>query len=373
MAAMAKASSASLRRSKLGRDIVVNGVLALICIIWLVPLLGLLVSSFRERSDIVSSGWWTVFPHQEYVSVDKIQLTRGIALDQPVQVGDVTLTDDQLRAGYELPDGRRYIWANRRARTVDVQSQQWNANTNFTIGNYRNVLLGQEFNVIQPDGSTKVEKGEDMSKAFLNSLTVTIPATVIPILLATFAAYAFAWMRFPGRKLLFAMVVGLLVIPGQVALIPLLSAFSGLKINGTFLALWLVHTGFGLSLAIYLLYNYISQLPREILESAFIDGASPFTIFLRLILPLSVPALASFAIFQFMWVWNDYLNALIFLGTAPDQQVVTIKLAQMLGSRGQDWHLLTAGGFVSMLLPLVVFFSLQRYFVRGLLAGSVKG
>jgi alpha-glucoside transport system permease protein len=212
-----------------------------------------------------------------------------------------------------------------------------------------------------------------MSKAFLNSLTVTIPATVIPILLATFAAYAFAWMRFPGRKLLFAMVVGLLVIPGQVALIPLLRAFSGLQVNGTFLALWLVHTGFGLSLAIYLLYNYISQLPREILESAFIDGASQFTIFLRLILPLSVPALASFAIFQFMWVWNDYLNALIFLGTTPDQQVVTIKLAQMLGSRGQDWHLLTAGGFVSMLLPLIVFFSLQRYFVRGLLAGSVKG
>jgi len=165
----------------------------------------------------------------------------------------------------------------------------------------------------------------------------------------------------------------LLVIPGQVALIPLLRAFSGLQINGTFLALWLVHTGFGLSLAIYLLYNYISGLPREILESAFIDGASQFTIFLRLILPLSVPALASFAIFQFLWVWNDYLNALIFLGTSPDQQVVTIKLAQMLGSRGQDWHLLTAGGFVSMILPLVVFFSLQRFFVRGMLAGSVKG
>jgi len=179
----------------------------------------------------------------------------------------------------------------------------------------------------------------------------------------------------PERAHLYAaaMVVGLLVIPGQVALIPLLRAFSGLQINGTFLALWLVHTGFGLSLAIYLLYNYISQLPREILESAFIDGASQFTIFPRLILPLSVPALASFAIFQFMWVWNDYLNALIFLGTTPEQQVMTIKLAQMLGSRGQAWYLLTAGGFVSMLLPLVVFFSLQRFFVRGLLAGSVKG
>ncbi|MEO7913658.1 MAG: carbohydrate ABC transporter permease [Roseiflexaceae bacterium] len=373
MAAMSKVSAAGARRSRLLSSVLVNGILAVICIIWLVPLLGLLISSFRERSDIVGSGWWTVFPHQEYVQSSQVQLTKGLPLDQPIQVEGVTISDDQLRVGYNLADGRRVIWANRRARLVDVQTQQWGANTNFTPSNYLNVLLGQQYTYTLADGTTKTEQGENMSKAFINSLTVTIPATVIPILLAAFAAYAFAWMRFPGRKTLFAMVVGLLVIPGQVALIPLLRAFSGLQINGTFLALWLVHTGFGLSLAIYLLYNYISGLPREILESAFIDGASPFTIFLRLILPLSVPALASFAIFQFMWVWNDYLNALIFLGTGPDSQVVTIKLAQMIGSRGQDWHLLTAGGFISMLLPLVVFFSLQRFFVRGLLAGSVKG
>jgi len=374
MAAMAKVNAAGgARRNRLFSAVLVNGTLALICLIWLVPLLGLLISSFRERSDIVSSGWWTVFPHQEYVRSNQVQLTKGLPLDQPIAIEGVSLSDDQLRAGYNLPDGRRVIWANRRSRLVDIQTQQWASNTNFTLSNYQNVLLGQQFTYKQADGTTKTEQGEDMSKAFINSLTVTIPATVIPILVATFAAYAFAWMRFPGRKTLFAMVVGLLVIPGQVALIPLLRAFSGLQINGTFLALWLVHTGFGLSLAIYLLYNYISGLPREILESAFIDGASQFTIFLRLILPLSVPALASFAIFQFLWVWNDYLNALIFLGTSPDQQVVTIKLAQMLGSRGQDWHLLTAGGFVSMILPLVVFFSLQRFFVRGMLAGSVKG
>jgi alpha-glucoside transport system permease protein len=375
MAAMAKANvgGASARRSRLFSAVLINGVLALICILWLVPLLGLLVSSFRERSDIITSGWWTVFPHQEYVNTSQVQLTKGLPLDQPIQVEGQTVSDDQLRAGYPLPDGRQLIWANRRARLVNVQTKEWTSKSNFSLKNYQNVLLGQQYTYTLPDGTTRTEQGEDMSKAFINSLTVTIPATVIPILLATFAAYAFAWMRFPGRKALFAMVVGLLVIPGQVALIPLLRAFSGLQVSGTFLALWLVHTGFGLSLAIYLLYNYISQLPREILESAFIDGASQFTIFLRLILPLSVPALASFAIFQFMWVWNDYLNALIFLGTTPEQQVVTIKLAQMLGSRGQDWHLLTAGGFVSMLLPLLVFFSLQRYFVRGLLAGSVKG
>jgi len=375
MAAMAKVNigGASARRSRLFSAILVNGVLALICIVWLIPLLGLLVSSFRDRSDIISSGWWTVFPHQEYVNAGQVQLTKGLPLDQPIAVEGATLSDDQLRSGYTLPDGRHLIWANRRARLVNVQTKQWTSNANFTLSNYQNVLFGQQFTINLPDGTSRTEQGEDMSKAFINSLTVTIPATVIPILLATFAAYAFAWMRFPGRRFLFAMVVGLLVIPGQVALIPLLRAFSGLQINGTFLALWLVHTGFGLSLAIYLLYNYISQLPREILESAFIDGASQFTIFLRLILPLSVPALASFAIFQFMWVWNDYLNALIFLGTTPEQQVMTIKLAQMLGSRGQAWYLLTAGGFVSMLLPLVVFFSLQRFFVRGLLAGSVKG
>ena len=167
--------------------------------------------------------------------------------------------------------------------------------------------------------------------------------------------------------------MALLVVPLQIALVPILKDYSRLNLNGTFLAIWLAHTGFGLPLATYLLFNYISTLPRETLESAFIDGASHFTVFTRLILPLSVPALASFAIFQFLWVWNDYLVALIFLGSDPNFQVVTMRLANIVGDRGQDWHLLTAGAFISMLLPLIVFFSLQRYFVRGLLAGSVKG
>jgi len=375
MSAMTKAQTAGTKGNKLINGILVNGILGFLCLLWLIPTLGLLVSSLRERADIATSGWWTVFPHQEYLSSSQVQLTAGLPLDQPITVEGQTLTDDQLRAGYKLPDGRKVIWINRRARTVDVQTQQWTAKANFTLVNYQNVLIGQSYTFTQADGSTKTEQGQDMSTAFINSLTVAIPATIIPILLAAFAAYAFAWMRFPGRKLLFTMVVGLLVVPSQVALIPLLRAFSpgGLDIGGTFLSLWLVHTGFGLSLATYLLYNYISGLPREILESAFIDGATPFTIFLQLILPLSVPALASFAIFQFMWVWNDYLNALIFLGSTPESQVVTVKLASMIGSRGQDWHLLTAGGFISMILPLAVFFALQRFFVRGLLAGSVKG
>jgi alpha-glucoside transport system permease protein len=180
-------------------------------------------------------------------------------------------------------------------------------------------------------------------------------------------------MRFPARKVFFIVVIALLVVPLQIALLPILRDYTTLSLNGTFLGMWLAHTGFGLPLATYLLYNYISQLPRETLESAFIDGASHFTIFVKLILPLSVPALASFAIFQFLWVWNDYLVALIILGGNRETEVVTMRLANLVGSRGNDWHLLTAGAFVSMLLPLIVFFSLQRFFVRGLLAGSVKG
>jgi alpha-glucoside transport system permease protein len=178
-------------------------------------------------------------------------------------------------------------------------------------------------------------------------------------------------MEFPGRRPLFIMVVALLVVPLQIALIPILRDFTRWGLTGTFLGMWLAHTGFGLPLAVYLLYNYISTLPRDIFESAYLDGATPFTTFVRLVLPLSIPALASFAIFQFLWVWNDYLVALVFLG--DKNRVVTSALAAMVGEKGQDWHLLTSGAFLSMILPLAVFFGLQRFFIRGLMAGSVKG
>ncbi len=296
-----------LKQQKLLSDVIVNGALLLIVLAWTVPTFGLLVSSFRSRDNVTSTGWWTT-----------------------------------LR------------------------------NPDFTSENYRQVLTGKEFEFTS-GGKQGSEKGDDLSKAFLNSLTVTIPATVIPILIAAFAAYGFAWMKFPGRRVFFILVVGLLVVPLQIALIPILRDYTKLDLNGTFLAIWLAHTGFGLPLATYLLYNYISTLPRDIIESAFIDGASHFTIFVRLILPLSTPALASFAIFQFLWVWNDLLVALVFIGSKPEVAVLTQRLQEMIGSRGQDWHLLTAGAFVTMLVPLIVFFSLQRFFVRGLLAGSVKG
>ncbi len=258
----------------------------------------------------------------------------------------------------------------------DVNTSGWwtvAQNPEFTLTNYRQVLLGKDITFVNAQGEEIEASGDDLSTAFINSFTVTIPATVIPILIAAFAAYGFAWMNFPGRKIFFILVVGLLVVPLQIALIPILRDYTKLDLNGTFLAIWLAHTGFGLPLATYLLFNYISTLPRDIIESAFIDGASHFTIFTRLILPLSTPALASFAIFQFLWVWNDLLVALVFIGSKPEVAVLTQRLQEMVGSRGQDWHLLTAGAFITMIVPLIVFFSLQRYFVRGLLAGSVKG
>lgn len=226
----------------------------------------------------------------------------------------------------------------------------------FTLDNYRRVLLR-----------------EGMGRAFLNSFIITIPATLVPLTIASLAAYALAWMHFPGRQLLLMAVVGMIVIPLQMTLIPVLRMFRMLGLSGTFPAVWLAHTGYGLPLMIYLLRNFFGALPRELFESAVIDGASHFTAFTRLLLPLSVPVLASVAIFQFLWVWNDLLVALVYLGGYSNVAPLTLKLALLAGSRGQDWHLLTAAAFVSMIVPMLVFFSLQRYFVRGILAGALKG
>ena len=356
-------------------DILVNGALALLVLAWTIPTIGLLVSSFRTRFDIQTSGWWSFFPHQEFVKVEEFEVPADLNRDGVMNIRGAQGTFEQFRAGVTTPDGKqRLIWiGNKRLGKLEVQQQQLTTGYQLTLDNYQQVLGGKTFQIKQPDGTVVTEQGDNFSGYFLNSLIVTVPATVIPILIAAFAAYGFAWMAFPGRRTLFIMVVALLVVPLQIALVPILRDYVSLNLNGTFLGIWLAHTGFGLPLATYLLYNYISGLPRDILESAFIDGASHFTIFSQLILPLSVPALASFAIFQFLWVWNDYLVALIFIGAKPDVQVLTMRIAEMVGSRGNDWHLLTAGAFVSMILPLVVFFSLQRFFVRGLLAGSVKG
>jgi alpha-glucoside transport system permease protein len=261
-------------------------------LLWIVPTIGLLVSSFRPPDLVATTGWWTAFTTAP----------------------------------------------------------------GFTLDNYGRVLTTN-----------------NMLASFLNSLMVTIPAVVMPIAVAAFAAFAFAWMEFPLRNTIFLAIVALLVVPLQLTLVPVLQAYTALGITGTFPGIWLAHAGYGLPFSIYLLRNFFGSLPRELLESAAIDGAGMATTFFRLILPLSVPAIAALVIFQFLWVWNDLLVALIFLGGTPDVAPVTVNVANLENSLGQNWQLRTAAAFISTALPLVVFFTLQRYFVRGLMAGAVKG
>lgn len=360
----------------------VNLSVLLLVVLWTIPTFGLLVSSFRDRDQITTSGWWTS------MSASERNLTlRGAAPDTAVLTGDTWLIEGQLfdepaditafginakrpmefapgdiaeRKGAFIKveaDGQYQISSvekpsGKRGTRIFVTSLE---DPKFTLDNYRNVLFS-----------------EGIGRSFINTFTVTIPATIIPILIAAFAAYALAWMEFPGRSLLIATVVGLLVVPLQMALIPLLKLHNEIGIGKDYLGIWLAHTGFGLPMAIYLLRNYIAGLPREIIESARVDGATDFDIFRKIVLPLSFPALASFAIFQFLWVWNDLLVATVFLGNNEDQLVMTGRLRELLGSRGGDWEILAASAFVSIAVPLGVFFGLQKYLVRGLLSGSVK-
>ena len=367
--------STGFKRQKVISSLLVNGALILICLIWILPTIGIFITSWRDSQDIFTTGWWTVFPHQTYVNSSQIHIDPSVDVNSAMSIPGAPgkYTFEQLRAGVKLPNGTQLTWfGNKRTRLIDVAKLQWvGFSTSLTTKNYTDVLSNNNVNYTDANGNNIVRQGDNLFGAFLNSVAVAVPATIIPILIAAFAAYGFAWLNFPGRKFFFTIVVALLVVPLQIALVPIVQDYTKLDLNGTYLAIWLAHTGFGLPLAVYLLFNYISGLPREILESCFIDGASSFTIFTRLILPLSIPALASFAIFQFLWVWNDYLVALVFLGSKT--LVLTVTLANMVGEKGQDWQLLTSGAFISMLLPLAVFFTLQRFFVRGLLAGSVKG
>ncbi len=265
---------------------------AVIAILWTIPTLGLLITSFRPAADIRKSGWWTV-------------------------------------------------WQD----------------PSFTLNNYKTALFG---------GTT------DLASYFVNSIVITVPAVVIPISIACMAAYCFAWMSFRGSGFLFVAVFALQIVPIQVTLVPLLTLFVKGGLAGTFWPIWIAHSIFALPLAIYLLHNFMSELPKELVEAARVDGAGHLTIFFKIMLPLMVPAIAAFAIFQFLWVWNDLLVGLTF-GASPEVAPLTVRVADLAGNRGSQWHVLSAGAFISMIVPLIVFLSFQRFFVRGLLAGSVKG
>jgi alpha-glucoside transport system permease protein len=265
-----------------------------IAVLWTLPTVGLLVTSFRGETDIRRTGWWT------------------------------SLTDPE-----------------------------------FTLGNYREVLSSES-------------GGGGLLDYFVNSVIITIPSVVIPMTLAALAAYAFAWIHFPGRDFLFIVVFALQIVPIQVTLIPLLSLFVQGDV-GAFARIWIAHSTFALPLAVFLLHNFMRDVPAELIEAARVDGAGHVKTFFSVVLPLMTPALAAFGIFQFLWVWNDLLVALTFAGGTPETAPLTVALANLSGTRGTDWYLLSAGAFVSIIVPVVVFLSLQRYFVRGLLAGSVKG
>lgn len=361
---------------------VARGALALLVVLWVVPTLGLLLTSLRTPDQIAQSGWWRAAS-----PVMLAGFVRTGAATEPLAGGWVAagsvLAPEQSLIGWGVdartPDAFRPgetadLGQGRRLSVLaDGRYTLWTPERTDADRGTRIFITTRSPPRLKLDNYARVIGAEGLGRAVLNTMTVTIPATVLPIAIAAFAAYALAWMELPGKSLLIAALLCLMAMPLQLALIPLLKLHGILGIGKSYVGIWLAHTGFGLPLMVYLLHGYMLRLPTAIIASARLDGASELRIFARIVLPLCAPALAALAALQFLWVWNDLLVALVFLGNRPDQLVLTGALRDMLGSRGGAWNILAASAFVSMLIPLAVFVLMQKYLMRGMLTGAVKG
>jgi alpha-glucoside transport system permease protein len=386
--------------------------LIIMCLLWLTPTLGLFVTSFRTREAVRTTGWWQVFLPQpkavgqpEYTqfcaachgsdgkALPAADLSNAALVNKfPSAASLLIMLKAPINGGAHLvnsplPTAAKDALTSLTPVVTYLQtlSGQGQATGKLALSNYVDAVVGykgtKDYLSDCKTGNTSTSavfkcnlndlaNPAGMGAALINTLLVTIPTTLLVIVFAALAAYAFAWLDFKGRQWLFALLIGLQIVPLQMSLVPIAQLYVKLGIQSSFLGIWLFHTGFGLPYAIYLIRNFIGSLPREIFESAHLDGASHWAAFRRLALPLSMPAIASLGIFQFIWVWNDFLVAKIFLPTHP---VLTVQITNLIDPRGQNWHILTGAAFLSFLIPMIVFFAFQRSFVRGLLAGSVKG
>ena len=360
-------------------------------ILWITPTFGLFISSFRDKDQLAISGWWTSLVTNE---VNEIHRTKGkndqveeegfyiikgnlFIKDKGKKVLSYGVTSKNINA-YKV--GEIAILKDKSEIVVfENGNYQWKSKSEFKKKKGRRIFI----TVTSPpsftlDNYKEVIFKEGLGQAFLNTIAVALPATLIPLIICSFFAYSLTWMNFFGRDLLLATIIASLVVPLQMSLIPILTIYNDLgaifNIEAkSFPGVWMAHTGFGLASTTFLLWNFMKSLPNEMLEAAKVDGATHYDTFVRIVIPLSIPAFASIFILQFLWVWNDLLVGLVFLDKHPSEIILTAKLKELLGSRGENWEILTTGAFISMTVPLFIFFSLQRFFIRGLVAGSGKG
>ena len=365
--------------------------LLIFVIVWIAPTFGLLISSLRDKDVLAVSGWWTSFVTTE---VNEIHRTLGMDSqyeengyyyiednifggDKPKKISSFGITSKDINA-YSVGDVATF--KDQSEITVDENGNySWKSENEFTKKKGKRIFISAtsppSFTL---DNYKEVLFKEGLGQAFINTFAVALPSTLIPLIICSFFAYALTWMNFFGRDLLLATVIASLVVPLQMCLIPILSIYNDFGAlfgvsSKSYPGIWMAHTGFGLASTTFLLWNFLKSLPKEMMEAAKVDGATHYDTFRRIVVPLSIPAFASIFILQFLWVWNDLLVGLVFLDKNPSEIILTAKLKELLGSRGENWEILTTGAFISMSVPLFIFFSLQKYFIRGLVAGSVKG